>query len=174
MRTILTIILTTFVLCVNAKNDFNTDSINLKNELNEQKIQVDYLFCLLKEEESKNEELNGLLQKINDEEKYKFLKITFGLNPNDDFVKTDQNISVIKFAIARYLYHVYYKTTNIDELKKVTQILKNINITTTSNYDMLDIDFTDNPLKKTKLYKEHKNDYRQKRIKTFLKSIFKN
>jgi hypothetical protein len=115
--------------------------------------------------------LNGLLQKINDEEKYKFLKITFGLNPNDDLVTTCQNISTIKFTIALYLYHLHYKTTNIDELKKVTQILKNINITTTSNYDMLDSDFTDNPLKKTKLYKEHKNDYRRKRIKVFFNII---
>ena len=32
---------------------------------------------------------------------------------------------------------------------------------------MLDNDFTDKPLKKTKLYKKHKNDYRQKRIKEF-------
>lgn len=164
MKTILTIILTTFTLCVNA-NDVMIDSTTLKNELNEQKIQLNYLLSLL----SKNEELNGILQKINDQEKYKFLKITFGLNKNDEIFKTNQNISRIKFTIAQYLYRLHSKidTTNIEEVKKTTQILKNINIISTSNYDMLDSDFTDKPLKKTKLYKKHKNDYRQKRIKEF-------
>lgn len=144
-----------FTDSVNTRIKYIKDSTELKNILTEFKIEKQKIQNIL--DNCITTELK-LKQITNDNRKNEFIQTTFNLDPYNDLYNNKENIYKIKNL------NLNPDTNNIQKLKQITNNIKNTTIIYTNSYDIIDNDFIQKPLRKTKLYKNNKDDFKQKKI----------
>jgi hypothetical protein len=134
---------------------YTKDSIELKTALNEYNTSLLSIKQTLETQKVTEQKLNKIQ---NQREKIEFIETTFGLNTYTDLIITQQNI----YNINRVILSI--DTTNTLKLQEITNKIKNVKVKYVRTYWMIDEDFTQNKLRKTKLYKNNKDEFKQKKI----------